>query len=43
MSTELQLLKEAIEYGDSIVEAYEQVDLVEVVNEGNGVIAAWIA
>jgi division protein CdvB (Snf7/Vps24/ESCRT-III family) len=43
MSTQLEQLKEAIEDGDSVVEAYEQVDIEQMTEEGNGVIAARIA
>ena len=41
--TELQALKEAIEDGDSCIEAYEQVDLEQLGNEGGTIIAVQIA
>lgn len=40
--TQLQWLKEAVEDGDSIVEAYENVDLDQMTKEGDGVLAARI-
>ena len=40
--TELELLKEAIEDGDSCIEAYEQVDTDKMCNEGATVIAMQI-
>lgn len=40
--TELEQLKEDIEDGDSCIEAYEQVDLTKMCNEGNAEIAGYI-
>lgn len=41
--TELQYLKEAIEDGDSCIEAYEHVDLDKMTEEGDGGVAEMIA
>lgn len=43
MSTQLEQLKEMIEDGASVVEAYEQVDIHLMTEEGHGVIAARIS
>ena len=39
MATELQNLKEAVMDGDSWVEALEQVDIDQMIQEGDGVVA----
>lgn len=39
MATELQSLKEAVMDGDSWVEALEQVDIAQMIEEGDGVVA----
>lgn len=35
MTTQLQQLKEDIEYGDSCIEAYEAVDIDQMIREGD--------
>lgn len=39
MATELQSLKEAVMDGDSWVEALEQVDIAQMIEEGDGAVA----
>jgi type II secretory pathway component PulF len=39
MATELEQMKENIEEGDSCIEAFEQVDLIKMVKEGNDDVA----
>lgn len=39
MATELQSLKEAVMDGDSWVEALEQVDIAQMIEDGDGAVA----